>query len=117
MGDTVFGSQQHSDDQLVIAGDALRAHANVERANAEREIVDADMGQSPAQPPASELQDVDMRAVDGLVETFETLKLPRIDQKELSHGRTLLLKRDNYAAASGKIPLQREVGRYADFAF
>jgi hypothetical protein len=51
-----------------------------------------------------------MRAVNGLVETLETLKLPRIDQKELSHGCTLLLKRDNSAAAGSEIPPPREVG-------
>jgi hypothetical protein len=51
-----------------------------------------------------------MRAVDGLVETLEPLKLPRIDEKELSHGCTLLLKRDNSAAAGSEIPPQREVG-------
>jgi hypothetical protein len=39
-----------------------------------------------------------MRAVDGLVKSFETVQLARINQKELPHGCTLLLKRDNSAA-------------------
>lgn len=110
MGDTLLGRQQHPDDQLVIAGDALRTHADAETADAEREIADADMGQAAAQSPASELHDVDVRAVNGPVKALETIKLLRIDQKKMSHDRTLLLKRDNSAAGSNKTPPQREVG-------
>ncbi|WP_354237396.1 hypothetical protein [Bradyrhizobium sp. F1.2.1] len=53
---------------------------------------------------------IDMRAVDGLLKTFETVQLARINQKELPHGCTVLLKRDNSAAGSSEIPPQREVG-------
>ncbi|MGY4436988.1 hypothetical protein ACVWWO_009465 [Bradyrhizobium sp. F1.13.1] len=53
---------------------------------------------------------IDMRAVDGLLKTFETIQLARINQKELPHGCTVLLKRDNSAARDSKVPLQREVG-------
>jgi hypothetical protein len=48
--------------------------------------------------------------VDGLLKSFETVQLARINQKELPHGCTLLLKRDNSAAGSSEIPPQREVG-------
>lgn len=82
--------------------ETLRAHADVERADAEGEIADADMGQRSAQPPAAELHHVDMRAVDGLLKTFEAVELTRINQEELPHGRTLLLKRDNSAAGGSK---------------
>jgi hypothetical protein len=51
-----------------------------------------------------------MRAVDGLVKSFETVQLARINQKELPHGCTLLLKRDNSGATGREIPPQREVG-------
>lgn len=44
VGDALFGREQHPDDQSVVAGNPLRAHANVERTNAEREVADADMG-------------------------------------------------------------------------
>jgi len=46
MGNAVLCRKQHSDDQLVVAGDSLRAE--VERADAEGEIADADMRQSAA---------------------------------------------------------------------
>ncbi len=84
---------------LSSLADALRTHADIEGADAQREIPDADMRQRPAHPTASELHDVDMGAVDGLVKTFEALDLPRINQKDLPHGRTLFLKRDDLAAA------------------
>jgi hypothetical protein len=51
--DAILRRQQHPDDQLVIARDTLRPHADIERANAEREIADADMRQASAQSPAS----------------------------------------------------------------
>lgn len=110
MGHALLGGQQHSDDQLVVAGGALRAHANVEGADAKGEITDADMGQTPAQPPTPNLHDVDMGAMDGLVKSLETVKLPRINQKKLPHRFSLLPKRDNSAAARGEIPPQREAG-------
>src|SRR3954471_2368863 len=49
VGDALFGREQHPDDQLVVAGNPLRAHADVESTNAEREVADADMGQRSAQ--------------------------------------------------------------------
>jgi hypothetical protein len=101
VGDALFGREQHPDDQLVVAGDTLRAHADAEGADAEREIADADMGERSAQSPAPELHDIDVRAVNGLVKTFEAVELTRINQKELAHGATLLLKRDNSAAGGG----------------
>jgi hypothetical protein len=48
--------------------------------------------------------------VNGLVKSFEAVQLARINQKELPHGCTLLLKRDNSAATGNEIPPQREVG-------
>ena len=99
VGDALFGREQHPDDQSVVAGNPLRAHADVESTDAEREVADADMGQRSAQPPAAELHHIDMRAMDGLLKSFETVQLARINQKELPHGCTLLLKRDNSAAA------------------
>lgn len=109
MGNAIFGRQQHPDDQLVIARDALRAHADIEGADAERKFPDADMRQRSAQPPTSELHHVDMGAVNGLVKTFETVQLFRINQKEMPHDCTLVPKRDNSAAGKSEIPLQREV--------
>jgi hypothetical protein len=50
-----------------------------------------------------------MRAVDGLVKSFEAVQLARINQEELPHGCTLLLKRDNSAASRSETPPQREV--------
>ncbi|WP_164987695.1 hypothetical protein [Bradyrhizobium betae] len=43
------------------------------------------------------------------MKAFEAVELTRINQKELPHGCTLLLKRDKYAAVSNEIPPQREV--------
>jgi hypothetical protein len=68
------------------------------------------MRQRSAQPPAAELHHIDMRTVNGLMKSFETVQLARINQKELPHGCTLLLKGDNSGAISLKIPPQREVG-------
>ncbi|WP_456769883.1 hypothetical protein [Bradyrhizobium sp. USDA 3650] len=48
--------------------------------------------------------------MDGLLKTFETIQLARINQEELPHGWTVLLKRDNSAARDSEIPPQREVG-------
>jgi hypothetical protein len=36
--------------------------------------------------------------VDGLLKSFETVQLARINQEDLPHGCTVLLKRDNSAA-------------------
>ena len=73
MGDAVFRRQQHPDDQLLVAGGALRADAQVERADTEGEITDADMRQPAAQAAAPELHDVDMRTLHGLMQSLEAV--------------------------------------------
>ncbi len=85
MGDAVGGVEQHSDDQLVIGRGALGADPDIERADAEREIADPDMGQGAAQLAALKLHDLDMRASDGVVESLEAIELAGVDRQVPAH--------------------------------
>ncbi|WP_458758506.1 hypothetical protein ACSVBT_19850 [Afipia sp. TerB] len=48
------------------------------------------MGEHAAQPAALELHDIDMRAVDGLLKTFETLNGISGNRKQIVHRTSAL---------------------------
>src|ERR1700761_3101476 len=52
-------SEQHSDHELVILGDTLRANGDIEMADAKAEIADSNMRDMAAQFAATELHDVE----------------------------------------------------------
>jgi hypothetical protein len=85
MHDTISGTQQHADDELVVGRDALHAKTDIESTDAEREIGAADMRESSAQLAAAELDNVDMCAADGIMHAFEAIKLATCDREMLTH--------------------------------
>ena len=93
MGDAVFRRQQHPDDQLLVAEGALRADAQVERADTEGEITDADMRQPAAQGAAPELHDVDMRTLHGLMQSLKPSRSQLLTERRLPMRIALIVTR------------------------
>jgi hypothetical protein len=78
--DAAFRAEQHADDELGVGRRPLRPQSNRKRSDAEGEVSDADMGQQAAEPAPLKLHHIDMRAVDGVPKTFETIDARRDDR-------------------------------------
>ena len=77
--DAAFRAEQHAEDELGIGRRPLRPQSNRERSDAEGEVSDADMGQQSTEPAPLKLHHIDIRAVDGVAKTFETIDARRDD--------------------------------------
>src|SRR5215475_14404435 len=84
-GHAIGGTQQHPDEKLVIGLCALCSNADIEGADAEREIADSDMRDTATQFAAAELHDVEMRALHRLLQAFEAVQIKAFDCEMLIH--------------------------------
>ena len=89
--DAAFRAEQHADDELRIGRRPLRSQSNRERSDAEGEVSDADMGQQATEPASLKLHHIDMRAVNGVAKTFETIDARR-DDRQAVHRQSPLIR-------------------------
>jgi hypothetical protein len=94
--DAVFRAEQHADDELGVGRRPLRPQSNRERSDAEGEVSDADMGQQATEPAPLKLHHIDMRAVNGVAKTFETIDARR-DDRQAVHRQSPLIRCPNHS--------------------
>jgi hypothetical protein len=110
--DAAFRAEQHADDELGIGRRPLRPQSNRERSDAEGEVSDADMGQQATEPAPLKLHHIDMRAVNGVAKTFETIDARR-DDRQAVHRQSPLIRCPNHS----RTRLNRGAGRYIALEF
>ena len=85
LGHRAGRTEQHPYQEFIVGGPALATNGNIEIPHAEREVVDADMREVAAQSPATELRDIEMRALDRFLQTFEAVEIKACDCEVLIH--------------------------------
>jgi hypothetical protein len=83
--DPVGAACQHANGYAVIAQDASGADADGKRSHRERHSAQRHVSQIAAQAPASELQDFNVRALNGVAKFLKTIDAAGIDRAESAH--------------------------------
>jgi len=110
--DAGFRAEQHADDELG-SDDVRCVRSPTENDPTLREKVsDADMVSRPRKPAPLKLHHIDMRAVNGVAKTFETIDARR-DDRQAVHRQSPLIRCPNHS----RTRLNRDAGRYIALEF